>query len=58
MGHYLLALGRRPYTMTRGEYPVFCGAADAFKASGTTKEHTNMLWRIGGRVYRVRKEGD
>lgn len=56
MGHYLIALSRRPAAQGRGEYGLLCGAADMFRASGSTKEHTGLMVRIGNRVFRVRPE--
>jgi hypothetical protein len=56
MGHYLIALAGRPRIRATGAYALFHGAADLFKASGSTNEHMDVMVRIGSRVYRIRQE--
>lgn len=56
MGHYLIAMSGRPRIQKAGAYALFHGAADLFKASGSTGEHMDVMVRIGNRVYRVRQE--
>lgn len=56
MGHYLIAMSGRPRIRAAGAYALYHGAADLFKASGSTAEHMDVMVRIGSRVYRVRKE--
>lgn len=56
MGHYLTALARRQGAMSRGENGLLMGAADMFRASGSTREHTNLVLRIGNRVFRIIEE--
>jgi hypothetical protein len=56
MGHYLIALSGRPAARERGEYGLLHGAADMFKASGSTREHTGLMVRIGNRVFRIIEE--
>jgi len=56
MGHYLTALSKRPRATQRGEHGLFTGAADMFRASGSTKEHTGVALRVGNRVFRIVEE--
>jgi len=56
MGHYLIAMSGRPRIVAAGAHALFHGAADLFKASGSTKEHMDVMVRIGNRVYRIRQE--
>lgn len=56
MGHYLIAMAGRPRIRAAGAHALFHGAADVFKASGSTVEHMDVMVRIGSRVYRVRRE--
>ena len=56
MGHYLIAMSGRPRVVAAGMHALFHGAADFFKASGSTKDHMDVMLRIGSRVYRVRQE--
>lgn len=58
MGHYLAALGRRPAAQQRGESALLTGAADMFRASGSTREHTGVALRVGNRVFRIVEEKD
>lgn len=56
MGHYLIAMSGRPRIVAAGAHALFHGAADLFKASGSTTEHMDVMVRIGNRVYRIRQE--